>query len=132
MLKWCMENNWSKTTTQFKLNARIYLYNENDPRCIVGSFFFLTVVFLCEGTLWPIFYLIKSNRGPSQMLKGLSWAVCWHQTDGQGHLPAPLPALWTVCIPVACCSAWPLSALRSPRACLISRILSSPEVSLLY
>lgn len=55
----CWNNVWksceTKTTTQSKLNASIYLYNENDSRWIEDTIFFLTVVFLSEGTLCGLY-----------------------------------------------------------------------------
>lgn len=71
----CWNNVWksceTKTTTQSKLNASIYLYNENDSRWIEDTIFFFNCGFLVwRNIVWPIFYLIKSYRGPSQMLEG--------------------------------------------------------------
>lgn len=64
----------TKTTAQSKSNAHIYLYNASDPQCIEDSSFlgcgFLFCFFVWRNTMWPIFYLIKSNRGPSKMFKG--------------------------------------------------------------
>lgn len=61
-----------------------------------------------------------------------AWAsVCWHPINGWSHLLAALLALWTICIPVACCSTWALSTLHSLKVCLISPMPSSYERSLL-
>lgn len=82
----CWNNVWksceTKTTTQSKSNAHIYLYNASDPQWLEDSsfldcvcvFFFL----IWRNIMWPIFYLIKSNKGPSRMFQGLDWRVCWH------------------------------------------------------
>ena len=70
----CWNNVWkiceTKATTQSKRNAFIYLYNESDPQCIEDTSFFDCGFLVWRNTMWPIFYLIKSNRGPSKMLKG--------------------------------------------------------------
>ena len=60
----------TKPTTQSKRNARIYLYNESDPQCIEDTSFFDCGFLVWRNTMWSIFYLIKSNREPSKMLKG--------------------------------------------------------------
>lgn len=69
----CWNNIWkiceTKTTTQSKLNAHIYLY-DCDPQCIEDASFFDCGFLPWRNTVWPGFYLIKSHGGPSQMLKG--------------------------------------------------------------
>lgn len=66
----CWNNIWkireSRTTTQSKFHAHTYLYNESaEDVSFVHSGFLVW-----RNIVWPVFYLIKSNGGPSQMLKG--------------------------------------------------------------
>jgi len=55
---------------QSKLNGTIYLYNYSDLQCAEDMLFTVWFSSMREHRM-AVLYLIKSNSGPTQMLKGL-------------------------------------------------------------